>query len=359
MQGKIRSVIIGSGTYLPKKVVENSEFLNNVFFDRDGNRLQKTNEEIVTKFQEITEIARRRYVENGMLCSDMATEAAKKAIEISGIDPETLDYIIVGHNFGDIRPGNRRVDYMPTIAARVKHNLRIKNPYCVCNDVPFGCPGWVQGMIQADYFIRSGDAKRIMVIGSELLSRIVDPHDIDCMIFSDGAGAAILEAREGEDVGILAHLTRSDTLDEAFLLYMDESYNPEFPENALFAKMEGHKIYEYALTHVPQLVADTINKAGLTITDIQKVLIHQANAKMDDAILKRLFRIYGLREIPENIMPMTIAEYGNNSVATVPVLYDLIVRGKFPGHELHSGDNVVMASVGAGMNINAFVYCMP
>lgn len=359
MAGEIRSVIIGSGVYLPKKVVENSEFLQNEFYNDKGERLEKSNEEIVTKFQEITEIARRRYVENGMLCSDMATEAAKKAIEVSGIDPESLDYIIVGHNFGDIRPGNRRVDYMPTIAARVKHNLKIANPYCVCNDVPFGCPGWVQGMIMADYFIRSGDAKRILVIGSELLSRIVDPHDIDCMIFSDGAGAAILEAQEGVDAGILAHITRSDTIEEAYLLYMDESYNPDFGENALFAKMHGHKIYEYALTHVPKLIADTIKKADLDIHDINKILIHQANAKMDDAILKRVFRLFGERDVPEDIMPMTIAEYGNNSVATVPILYDLIIRGKFPGQSLNSGDNVIMASVGAGMNINAFVYRMP
>ena len=124
----------------------------------------------------------------------------------------------------------------------------------------------------------------------------------------------------------------------------------------LFIKMDGRKVYEYALTYVPQVVKDSIDGAGLDIKDINKVLIHQANAKMDEAILVRIFRLYGVKEPPEGVMPMTIGKYGNNSVATIPIMYDKMLKGEFEGQTLQRGDNVVFASVGAGMNINSIVY---
>src|SRR5690606_2262471 len=113
----------------------------------------------------------------------------------ANIDKETLDYIIVAHNFGDILKNNQKSDMVPTLAARVKHKLQIKNPYTVAYDLPFGCPGWLQGLIQADYYLKSGDAKRILIIGAETLSRISDPHDIDSMIFSDEIGRASCRER--------------------------------------------------------------------------------------------------------------------------------------------------------------------
>jgi 3-oxoacyl-[acyl-carrier-protein] synthase-3 len=123
--------------------------------------------------------------------------------------------------------------------------------------------------------------------------------------------------------------------------------------------MYGRKLYEYALTHVPGVVRDSLDRAGLTLEDVDKVLLHQANAKMDEAILKRVFRLYGVREIPGDIMPMTISWLGNSSVATIPTLLDLIERGELDGHRLASDDVVVLASVGAGMNINSVVYRCP
>lgn len=248
------------------------------------------------------------------------------------------------------------------MAARVKAKLEIENPYCVAYDLPFGCPGWVQGVIQADYFIKSGDAKRVLVIGAETLSRISDPHDIDSMIYADGAGAVILEGKQSETpLGIIAHKTRSDTLLYANLLNMGHTYNKDKDDNRIYIKMNGRKLYTYALTHVPQLVKDTLEKAGISLGEIKKVLIHQANAKMDDAMLLRLFKLYGLKakDIPADIMPMTISELGNTSVATVPVLYDMVMRGEMNGHSINGGDHVVFVSVGAGMNVNAFVYKMP
>jgi 3-oxoacyl-[acyl-carrier-protein] synthase-3 len=357
----IYSVIIGSGKYIPEIIVKNEDFLNKSFVNEKGESIPKSNEEIVKKFQEITDIKERRYLNPEFNTSDMGYFAGKAAIENAKVDPEKLDYIIVAHNFGDILFNNTKSDLVPTLASRVKHHLKIQNPDCVAYDLPFGCPGWVQGVIQADYFIKSGDAKKVLVIGAESLSRIADPHDIDSMIYSDGAGAVVIEARESNTpVGLICHKTRSDTYSEAHFLKMDISYHPQYEDNTLFMKMNGRKLYEYALNTVPKLVSETIQKAGIGINDVKKVLIHQANAKMDEAIIQRVFKIFGTEHLKsEQVMPMTISKLGNNSVATVPILYDMIVKGEMPEHEFHSGDYLVFASVGAGMNVNAFVYKVP
>jgi len=357
----IYSVIIGSGKYIPDIVVKNEDFLSRSFINEKGETIPKSNEEIVRKFQEITDIKERRYLKPEYKTSDMGFFAAEEAIKSSKIDPETLDYIIVAHNFGDILYDNQKSDLVPALASRVKHLLKIQNPDCVAYDLPFGCPGWVQGVIQANYFIKSGDAKRVLIIGAENLSRISDPHDIDSMIYSDGAGAVVVEAHESDEpIGIICHKTRSDTYSEAHFLKMDISYHPQFEDNTLFMKMNGRKLYEYALNTVPNLVVETIKKAGIGIHDVKKVLIHQANAKMDEAIIQRVFKLFGMDKLDSApIMPMTISKLGNNSVATVPILYDMIIRGEMPEHHFHSGDYLVFASVGAGMNVNAFVYKVP
>lgn len=360
MNKKIYAVITGSGKYLPSNKVKNTHFLESEFYNAEGQKNSKTTEHIVATLQKITEIEERRFVEDEYVTSDLAFLAAKEAIASAQIDPETLDYIIVAHNFGDVTKDNARIDMVPTLAAKVKYKLGIANPYTVAYDLPFGCPGWIQGMIQANYFIQSGDAKKVLVIGAETLSRISDPHDMDSMIYSDGAGAVILEGRDAEQpVGCLAHVSRSDTLNHANLLNMGPSYNPSYAGNELFIKMEGRKIYEYALNTVPQTLKEAIEKAGLDLTDIKKILIHQANAKMDYSILSRFFAQYGKDEVPTDIMPMTISKLGNNSVATVPILYDMVARGEMEGHALHTGDHILFASVGAGMNINVMIYKIP
>lgn len=354
MSQKIHSTILGTGHYLPNNVVKGSDFLNHQFLNRRGESFDIENKTIIEKFHGITGIAERRYADDNQVASDLGFLAAEKAIEDAQIDREELDYIVVAHNFGDVKKGNVRVDCMPTLAARIKQKLKIENPYCVAYDLPFGCPGWVEAMIQGNYFIKSGDAKKVLVIGTETLSRVIDPHDRDSMIYADGAGATILGATNSED-GIIAHLTRSDTIDHAKLLWMGESYKEGFGDD-LFIKMEGRKLYNYALTHVPPLVKKCIEKAGIEVTDVKKVLIHQANEKMDEAMLQRLFKSYGIQEVPKGIMPMIIEKMGNNSVATVPVLLDQILRGELENHQINSGDYVVFASVGAGMNCNAIVY---
>jgi len=359
MEKKLYAVIVGTGSYVPVKRVLNSDFLDRTFFDGSGEKLKKSNQETIDKLAEITGIKERRHVADDQVASDIAYLAADDALTSSGIDKESLDYIIVAHNFGDVRAGNVRSDLVPSLAARVKHKLAIVNPKTVAYDLPFGCPGWLQGVIHANYYLRSGDCQRVMVIGAETLSRISDPHDRDSMIYADGAGATILEAvTSDKPLGILSHAARSDTIEHAYMLWMGKSCDPRHPGDELYLKMDGHKLYEYALKTVPLVVKESLEKAGLPITEIRKVLIHQANEKMDEAILKRLFKISGGEYKPE-VMPMTISWLGNSSVATLPTLLDLIQKGKMNDHKLESGTAVVFASVGAGMNINSVVYRLP
>lgn len=353
----IRTVIAATGSHIPARRVPNEDFLGHDFRGTDGKPLDKTNAEILKQFESITGIRERRYAPDDMVTTDMAYEAARDALQSSGIDPETLDGIIVAHNFGDVRAGSARSDLVPALAARVKARLGIRNPYAAAFDLIFGCPGWLQGVIVADSMIRAGDNQRVMIIGADMLSRISDPHDRDSLIYADGAGAVIVEAREtDEPIGILSRAVRSDTLEHSSMLRMGESYNPEAFLESLFLKMEGRKLYKYALNNVAGAIRDALQRAGVTLTDVKKVLIHQANGKMDEAILSAVFELYGAGKPTAGVMPMTISWLGNSSVATVPTLLDLILKKKLDGHNLAEGDLVVFASVGAGMHINAVVY---
>ena len=223
-------------------------------------------------------------------------------------------------------------------------------------DILFGCPGWVQGVIQAEAFIKAGIAKKCLVIGTETLSRVVDPYDRDCMIFADGAGACVIEAVEGDsDSGILSHAAQTDTTDECYYLYFGSSYSENIDQSTGHIKMLGRKIYEYGLNKVPLAMKAALDKSGVDISEVKKIFIHQANEKMDEAILKRFYRLYKT-PVPENVMPMSIHKLGNSSVATVPTLLDLVKLGEIENHQIEKGDVIILASVGAGMSINAVVY---
>ncbi len=346
--------ITGIGSYIPSEVATNENFGNHHFYNEDGTRFGQENELIIEKFKAITGIAERRYIPSNLTTSDIAGYAAEKALENAKIDKETLNYIIVAHNYGDVKHGSVQSDTVPSIATRVKHILKIKNPNCVGYDVLFGCPGWIEGMIQAYAFIKAGMAKRCMVIGAEALSRVVDPHDRDSMIYSDGAGAAIVEESEGNE-GILMYHSATFAYDEAHFIYFGESNNQELTDARRYIKMYGRKIYEFALNNVPDAMKMCLDKSGISIKEVKKIFIHQANEKMDEAIVQRFFKLYN-EDVPANIMPMSIDKLGNSSVATVPTLYDMVLNGKLEGHEINNGDIIIFASVGAGMNINALVY---
>lgn len=358
MSKQIYTTIIGSGSYIPDVVVKNEDFLKSEFFDsKTRTKLESDNSEIIEKFKEITNIEERRWAREDQTASHLAVEAAKDALQSSGVDPESLDFIICAHNFGNVDAKSQRAVLLPYMASYVKQILNIENPATFAFDVMAGCPGWVQAMIVADSIIKGGTAKRGLVVGADTNSRVGDPHDRDLMIFADGAGAVIVEARESEEpIGVLSHSIRVDAISGANYLLQGPSLNPDFDQDKRYIRMMGHKVYIYALQNVPGVVKDCLDKAGLQLSDIKKILIHQANEKMDEAICQRVMRLYKMSGSSKDIMPMTIGFLGNTSAATIPTLYDLIKKGKLDGHKIESGDHIVMTSVGAGMNINAIAY---
>ncbi|AZA98473.1 ketoacyl-ACP synthase III [Chryseobacterium joostei] len=347
--------IIGVGNYIPSKTITNLFFDQHVFLNENGILLKEDNASITEKLKKITGIEERRYADNTQVTSDLGVIAAEAAIKNAGIDPETLDYIIFAHNFGDVRFGTIQSDMVPSLAARVKHTLGIKNNFCVAYDVLFGCPGWIEGVIQANAFIKAGIAKRCLVIGGETLSRVVDIHDRDSMIYADGAGAVVLEVGNDDGVGIKSHLSASYTFKEKDYLYFGKTYNTDGCPDTKFIKMDGRKIYEFALLNVPDAMKKCLDNSGYSINQLSKIIIHQANEKMDEAIVNRFYQLYDT-PVPENIMPMVISKLGNSSVATIPSLLTMILNGELEKHSIQKGDVVLFASVGAGMNINAFVY---
>jgi 3-oxoacyl-[acyl-carrier-protein] synthase III len=353
-----RSIITGTGCYIPPFVQSNQEFANHVFYSQDQQPLTTESGEVVNKFKQITGIEERRYTSDNFNASDIGTEAARLAIEDSGIDKEAIDHIIVAHNFGNVLKNTIQTAAVPSLASLIKHSLGIKNPSCIGYDILFGCPGWVQGMIHADAFFKAGLGKTALIVGTETLSRVIDMYDRDSMIFSDGAGAAILQYKDGvrEDGGILASSCQSHSLDEVDYINMGKSYYPGSDPGIRYLKMKGRKVYEYAIKYVPAAMKDCLEKSGVDIHDVKKVFIHQANEKMDEAIIIRLYQLYNLPDAKLNVMPMCISWLGNSSVATIPTLYDLVKKRQIEEHELESGDVVLFASVGAGMNINAVAY---
>lgn len=356
----LKTVITGTGSYIPSEVKTNRDFGAHDFYGEDEQKIALPPQEVAKKFQQITGIEERRYASSDLDASDLGTFAALKAIEDAQVDPETIDQIIVAHNFGNVVKHTIQTDVLPALASRIKHRLGIKNPSCVPYDILFGCPGWVQGLIQADAYIKAGVAKKCLVIGTETLSRVLDAYDRDSMIFSDGAGACVVEAKDPSTTssGILSSAVQAHCGEEVNYLYMGKSNFPHSDPRIRFIKMKGRKVYEYAMKYVPEAMKACIDKSGVSIKDVKKIFLHQANEKMDEGITQRLYKLYGEKEMPPHCMPMSIHKLGNSSVATVPTLFDLVRKKQLPEHELHAGDIILFASVGAGMNINAVAYRM-
>ena len=355
-----KTVITGTGSYIPANIKTNRDFTVHNFYAENNTKIETDPQEVVDKFQQITGIEERRYADSDMDASDMAAIAAQLAIDDAQCDAETLDQIIVAHNFGNVIKHTIQTDVLPALASRVKHALKIKNPNCIAYDILFGCPGWVQGVIQADAFFKAGIAKKCLVIGTETLSRVLDLYDRDSMIFSDGAGACVLEYKNTDETqsGILACSVQSHCMDEVDYLNMGKSNYPDSDPRIRYIKMKGRKVYEYAMKYVPLAMKDCLDKAGVDISELKKVFIHQANEKMDEGIIKAMYKLYGIKNVPQNIMPMSIHKLGNSSVATIPTLLDLVRKGTLAEHLLAEGEVILFASVGAGMNINAVCYRM-
>jgi 3-oxoacyl-[acyl-carrier-protein] synthase III len=358
----MRTLITGTGSFIPGEVRLNRDFAIREFYNERLQRIFVDSAELIGKFEQITGIAQRRYAHRDMNASDMATFAAASAIHDAGIDAETIDQIIVAHNFGDVPINSCQSDAVPSLATRVKRALSIRNPGCVAYDLLFGCPGWLQGLIQADAFIKAGLARKCLVIGAETLSRVIDPSDRDSMIYSDGAGAVILEAVRSsaspsrESSGILGAVSQTHALAESEYITLGRSYCPSADSETRYLKMQGRKVYEFALKTVPTAMKECLEACKINIGQIKKIFLHQANEKMDTAIVKAFYQLFNIQQAPGHIMPMNIRELGNSSVATIPTLFDMVRKAALPGHSLYPGDTILFASVGAGMNINAICY---
>src|SRR5688572_26595338 len=170
----LNSVITRRAAYIPGLIQLNEDFINDTFYEENGLPVTNSSQVVIEKFTKITGIRERRYVSEDLNASAIAAEAGKEAILDSGIDPETLDQIIVSHNFGDVAHDSMQSQNVPSLANKVKHMLNIRRPECIGYDVLFGCPGWIQSMIQAHAYFKAGMAKKILLLGTETLSRVID-----------------------------------------------------------------------------------------------------------------------------------------------------------------------------------------
>lgn len=352
----INTIFVATGKCIPEINKNKLEFLENKFYVQENGRYildPKLIRERVQQLSEITGIEDRRYAREDQNSSDLGVIALKD----TGCDVETLDEIIVATNFGDIDSKYHKVNNVPSIASRIKNKLGIKNPRTKAYDITYGCPGWLEGVIQAHQKIQGGYAKKIAVIGTEILSRVCDPHDMDSMIYADGSGAVILKAQEGrKKEGILSFSSRTDA-DFSEFLTMGPSNNPDYSDKErLFLKMQGKKLFAYAKRNVPEVIHEAIKEAGITLADLNMILIHQANERLDNEILEKMNLS---SEQIKKLTPMTIKWLGNSSVATLPTLMDLVFKYRMMDYFIDSNELILLASVGAGMNRNAVIYKMP
>jgi len=261
--------ITGTGSVIPSKVEQNKSFSNHLFFDSNGDSIKNSNEVIIEKFKSITGIEQRRYIEDNQTVTDIAIEAANKSIDNAKINRESIDYIIVAHNVGDITFESNQIDTLPCLASKVKAGLKIKNPNCVAYDILFGCPGWVEGVIQATAFIKAGMANKCLIIGADTLSRVLDHTDRDSMIYADGAGATIIE-KSSEQGGILSHKTVTYTSEGEtdFIFYGTAN---DKVGNSKYIKMHGRKVYEFALSKVPLALKSCLESSGRSLSELKKI----------------------------------------------------------------------------------------
>ena len=262
----------------------------------------------------------------------------------------------MAHNAGNMLTGTAGFHTVPNLASSLKNALDCTNHECFAYDLPFGCPGWLQGVIQAHQIIQCGDAEHILVTGLEVASHLLDPHDVDSMILGDGCGACVVSQSDSHNSGILSYSTFSHAQDDNRIIYLGKSNNKDVAGSCYF-HMNGREVYRYATEWVPKAIKDALAKARLDIGDVDLFLFHQANAKMLDAVAKNLAQVYGVAEETfEGKIPTTIEFLGNTSVATIPTMLDLIRKKKLDGYSISNGQVAVMASVGAGMHCNAVVY---
>jgi 3-oxoacyl-[acyl-carrier-protein] synthase-3 len=317
--------ISGTGSALPERALTNA----------DLEKLVETSDEwIVTR----TGIRERRMLAEGEATSDLVARACERALEMAGLGPEDIDLIIVA---------TCTPDTLTPSTANWVHRKLCRGLSTPAFDVSAACSGFVYGLGVADAMLRTGDYQRILLAGGEGLTRFMDYQERTvCILFGDGAGAAVVERSEGPG-GVLATSLRSDgQYHDAIIIPAGGSRMPLSPwvltQREAFVHMKGAQVFKVAVQSMEQVARETLDKVGWKIADVDHVIAHQANKRILDAVADRL-------EIPEEKMPTNLAVLGNTSAASVPILLDECNRaGRF-----RPGDKVLLLAFGAGLTWGA------
>ena len=314
----LRSVITGSGSALPKRCVTNAEL---------AERVDTSDDWIVER----TGIRQRYLADDTETTSSLATDAARKAIEMAGLEPSDIDLIVLATCTPD--------QTFPATATMVQANLGIED--CIAFDVAAVCTGFLYAMSVADAMLRGGNAKRALVIGAETMSRILDWDDrTTCVLFGDGAGALVLETREGESGLLTTRLHAQGQHHD--LLYVDGG--PSTTQTVGTIKMRGREVFRHAVANLASVLTETLEAAGIGSDSVDWVVPHQANQRILDATAKKL----GLA--PEKVV-ITVDQHANTSAASVPLAFDVAVRDG----RIQRGQLVVMEAMGGGLTWGAAV----
>jgi 3-oxoacyl-[acyl-carrier-protein] synthase-3 len=316
----IRSVILGTGSALPARRVDNHEL---------ATRVDTSDEWIVER----TGIRFRHIAGEGETTATLAADAARAALEAAGIAPESIDLIILATATPD--------QTFPATATIVQAKLGI--PDCVAFDVAAVCSGFLYALTVADNMVRGGSAKRALVIGSETFSRILDWEDrTTCVLFGDGAGAVVLEAQNvtaADGPGILASRLHADGRHNG-LLYVDGG--PSTTGTVGKVRMKGQDVFRHAVVNLAGVLREVVQDAGVTPEDIDWVVPHQANARILDATARKL-------GLPSERIVMTVDRHANTSAASVPLALDFAVRDG----RIQRGDLLVLEAMGGGFTWGA------
>lgn len=315
----MQSRIIATGSYLPQKIVTNSDLVKTV---------ETSNEWIIER----TGIEQRHIAAEGELTSDIAAAAAKKAIANSGLKAEEIEMIIVATTTPDLT--------FPATATTVQAKIGAKAAFAF--DIQAVCSGFVFAIATADNFIKSGQVKNALVIGADKLSSIVDWQDRNtCVLFGDGAGAVILQATKEENRGIIASSLYSDgTLNDI----LKTSGGPSSNQKSGFIEMAGKEVFKHAVDKMVKSVIATLAKAGLNTKDIDLLVPHQANLRILNAVATRL-------ELPEEKVIVTVQKHANTSAASIPLALDHANSQK----KIKDGDVVVLEALGGGLTWGSVV----
>ena len=319
------SRIVGTGSCLPPRRVSNHDLA--AILAEKG--LETSDDWIVSR----SGISARHFADDGVLSSDLAVTAAQNALQMAKLSPDDIDLIILATSTPDYLGG------FPSTACVVQRKLGITN-HCAALDVQAVCSGFVYALSAADSFIKSGMHKRVLVIGAEVFSRILDFNDrTTCVLFGDGAGAAVLEA--SEEPGILAAKLHADGR-HTDILCVPGHVNAGGVSGSAFLTMDGQAVFKLAVSVLEQVAHETLDAAGMESSQIDWLIPHQANIRIMQGTAKKL-------GLPLEKMVVTVDQHGNTSAASIPLALDVAMRDG----RIKPGQNVMMEGVGGGFTWGA------